>query len=233
MRRPTWPASRATQPRSGSRRSAIPSWSSFDQPATDFPALVSGPCVRGRASLDRRPGQPRPGDLRGQRRLRPVGPNGHRADPDRQPQLLGRPAADHDRPPADDPRRKQPGRGVRGRDRRLHRDRRFGCLVAALRPDARPAAPERALPERHVLRLRRAPEALRRRAGPPGIRPGRRLDQDREPGQHRLAGARDEHGPARDPGPIQHQLPACLRPGRRPPGAGRCRLSGWGGHSRR
>ena len=126
------------------------------------------------------------------------------------PTLLGRPARDHDHRAGRRPRRRQPGRGVRGRRPRLRPDRQLRRVVDRLRRDARPAAPRRSRSlSVQYYGFDTTQPAVRRRAGPPGVRRGRRLAADRRArGPDGTGAGRELDGPARDPGPQRRGLPA-------------------------
>ena len=141
------------------------------------------PDVRGRA----RPGSMRRGrpdaraGLRGQRRLRPDGARPTRSSTlTANTALLGRARRPirtiHLR---HRPRRQQPGRGVLGGRPRLHAGRDIDATWLALRPrrSARSSGAV-AVAVVDVLRLRHDQAAVRRRPGPPGLRPGGRLAPD-------------------------------------------------------
>ncbi len=92
----------------------------FDSPATDFPALVSGPSFGiVPASIDD-PATLTAGSFVGSGGIPAGQADRFRADPDRQQGVLGRTAADRHDPPADHDQRPEPGRGLRGRHARLH-----------------------------------------------------------------------------------------------------------------
>ena len=157
--------------------------------------------------------------LRRQRRLPREGGHRRRVRARGQPVVLGGRARDQDRSDAHQPRRQQPGRRVRrGRPRRgadlVHRRR-----LDRLRPPARAVAPQRPVAIRDVLRVRHPPEAVRRPAGPPGVRPGRGLAPPRDARRARLVG-RGDRASSRPASPAGRRATTCRRTTRRP--HGRC-----------
>ena len=134
-----------------------------------------------------------------------------------EPALLGGQARHRDGPDADHPRRPA-ARSTRSSagERRRDADRVRRRRLDRLRPRPRAVAAQRPVAVGHVLRLRHARAAVRRPAGPPGLRQGRRLA--------RLA-ALDEPGssvaatgmvPAGMPGAPEGDFLPDVRPGRRP-----------------
>ena len=117
----------------------------------------------------------------GQRRLRPVGPDGQRADPDRNRRYWAGPAPIGDRPLLTTLAGNSPVEAFEAGT--VDYTGIDDVDATWLRYDSSLGPQLRSVPslERHVLRVRRSPEAVRRRSGPAGVRSGRRLDPDREP----------------------------------------------------
>ena len=164
-----------------------------------------------------------------ERRLRPRLQVGQRGPAPREHPLLGRDAGDRHGPPRDVAQWRQPARGVREQGHRLHVAQRLRRGMDRLRPRPGPVAPLGALAVAPVPRLRRPPEAVRRRPRPPGLRAGRRLGAHREPRRPGHVRPGHEHGPAGDPGSVRPRLQPARRhgPGQVAPRGGR--LSGWDG----
>ena len=102
-----------------------------------------------------------------------------------------------------------------------------------LRPRARAEPSPLGRPVRHLLRVRDAAAAVRRRARPAGLRGGRRLDADRGAGRRQRGARGDLDGAARHSRPERRALPPRLRSRGRAPPPRRGRLPGSGGVSGR
>ena len=167
-----------TRPPSASPRRAISRSSSVssDRSATSMPSS------RERRSASSRRGSPRAADAdppAGERRLQPVHGRLVGAAPHGQRPLLGRSTGHRQRRPRHRHRRAERRRRLHRRRRRLRPDLVVRCGVDRLRhrPRAEPARGRVA--SRLVLRLRRESPAVRRRAGPTGVRPRRPLASHR------------------------------------------------------
>ena len=222
---PTPAASRRTRRRSGSRVDGETSSSASSRPATDFPTIVAAPDVRDRAARRSTPGRGRssPGTASSAAAATSLTAATDDADdPDGERPLLGRPAGDRDGRARPRHRRTELRAAFEDGDVDLTAVSPFDATWLAYDDTLGPLL-RRTDGCRSSTTASTLAAAVRRRPGPPGVRPGRRLAAADRARRRRRGDTRDGDGPARHPGPERRRLPAGPRSGRRPGAARRWR----------